>query len=180
MKQATILVTERDKAKKKEYANSGLCLICNWELGLFDIPLSMMKAFEEKFNTELVPAAGLNPCPSNITEEDIDRINRNNWPEVFWNMGNKGYIVCINNQFVRDVQIFNPENTPDFDYMNADAAGNWFDEKTEDDDNWNDFSGSIFLGFYKWNENDEDGLRQYVADARGVMAETLEVIPVKM
>ena len=86
MKQPTILVTEDDERKKRDYAISGLCYIFDWKMGWFDVPLSMKKAFEERFHVALSQSIESVPCPFDITEADIDRINRNNWPEAFWNM----------------------------------------------------------------------------------------------
>lgn len=85
MKQPTILVTETDAERKLDFAHSGLCFIRDWNLGWFEIPLSMKEEFEERFDIKLSLSMENSVCPCGITIADIDRINRNNWLEAFWN-----------------------------------------------------------------------------------------------
>lgn len=85
MKQPTILVTESDEERKLDFAYSGLCFIRDWKMGWFEVPLSMKDAFEERFDIKLSLSMEHSTCKCDVTSTDIDRINRNNWPEAFWN-----------------------------------------------------------------------------------------------
>lgn len=85
----------------------------------------------------------------------------------------KNYVVCIKDSCLRDTQVFKPEET--FDKKDEGELASLFD----DDDNWYDYTGSAFLGIYKWNEATLDGLRQYMIDLHGLNPDTLEIIPVE-
>jgi len=98
--------------------------------------------------------------------------------ETIDSVESKNYIVCIKDSYLRDTQVFNPENTAALSYMNCDAVGAWFDEEMENDDNWHDYIGHAFLGIYKWNEVTKENLREYVAKKYGLLPEILDVIPV--
>lgn len=89
----------------------------------------------------------------------------------------KNYVVCISDSYLRDTQVFNPIQEA-FDEQNEDNK-DYIEELTDDDNNWYDYTGSAFLGIYKWNEATLDGLRQYVATCRGLNPATLEIIPVE-
>jgi len=88
-KQRTIFLTESNQEKKLDYAFSGLCFIRDWDLGWFEVPFSMKKAFEREFDVTLSENTENSLCPTEITSSEIERINRANWGVLFWKYANE-------------------------------------------------------------------------------------------
>ena len=79
----------------------------------------------------------------------------------------KCYIAYIKDCYLRDTQVFNPEN----EFEDADGMEYYGD--------WHDFSGSIFLGGYKSNEEKLEELRKNIAKQYSLNPRVIEIVPVK-
>ena len=80
MKQMTYAVNTTDKTEKNNFAKSGLCLIRDWNYGMFEVPDNMKNEFRKKFG--ILPRMEASSCEMNITSERINQINMNNWGSI--------------------------------------------------------------------------------------------------
>lgn len=79
------------------------------------------------------------------------------------------FVVTISDEYVRDIQIFNPSDDTEDD----------METQMENDNNWTDFkSGSILLGVYAWKDNDINGLKEYVAFKHCIPKEIIRIIAI--
>lgn len=83
----------------------------------------------------------------------------------------KTYIACVNDSYLRDTQVFNTEEILKND---EDIV----EELMDDDGNWHDFAGSMFLGIYRWDEASLNKLQDYVAAKHRLNSDVIEIIPV--
>ena len=87
----------------------------------------------------------------------------------------KTYIAVADCYYLRNTQILCPEekNIP------TDTETDEFCNMYKNDDNWKNFRKDAYLGYYKWPEEDVEGLKQYIAKKNGLDVMTINVFPVE-
>lgn len=83
----------------------------------------------------------------------------------------KKFVVYIDTMYVRDAQFFVPEHP----VSDGESVG----ELMSSDNNWNDSTKfGLFIGVFKWNDTDVDGLREYIATRYEVFKGSIVCLPV--